>query len=389
MPKMAGFRSFSIIVLIIFTVLSFINEVYPSQQYKYIASVETIRKDDIIIIVSKENLSSNDFYIIQNNKKVASFSVLNISKNKKIYRITAIVNQIDSSYKIIAGSKIGFIEVEKKPIISYPDKIIKQEFDYRQNIITKKDNREMVLVPKGKFRMGSNNGEKDESPEHIVLLNDYYIDKYEVSNHDYLKYINKTSSKFPISWGNKMITKDKLNLPVQVTFYEALRYAKWAGKIIPNESYWEKAASGTKKYTSIDIEDGYIWILYPTKYPYGSRSKINITVCREYFSSNNKAAGLMPIRTFEKYNVSAYGAVNMSGNSSEWTSSWYRPYPGALVNNENYGKKFKVIRGGAWYSQLNDCRITSRDYAGMPNLYKDNISGFRCIKFPDENDIKK
>ena len=76
----------------------------------------------------------------------------------------------------------------------------------------------------------------------------------------------------------------------------------------------------------------------------------------------------------------------MAGNAPEWTDSWYAPYEGSSAKNSKYGKKYKVIRGGAWYSTRERLRITARETGGSPNLDEDVIAGFRCVKEPAEQD---
>jgi len=90
--------------------------------------------------------------------------------------------------------------------------------------------------------------------------------------------------------------------------------------------------------------------------------------------------GPVPVNIFDGPGNSPYGLVNMSGNAPEWTSSWYRAYPGNNNPDKRYGKQVKVIRGGAWYSERYRVRVSSRDIGGVPNIYNDYIAGFRCAK---------
>ncbi|HSG05169.1 MAG TPA: SUMF1/EgtB/PvdO family nonheme iron enzyme, partial [Nitrospiria bacterium] len=133
----------------------------------------------------------------------------------------------------------------------------------------------MVLIPEGSFRMGTNELELEEealgfgiskpwvldaSPEHTVFLPSFYMDKYEVTNAEYLLYISETGFPLPANWGGKVPKTDLWPFPVSyVTWDEALNFCRWAGKRLPTEAEWEKAARGTEGW------------LYPWGFIYDSR----------------------------------------------------------------------------------------------------------------------
>jgi formylglycine-generating enzyme required for sulfatase activity len=97
--------------------------------------------------------------------------------------------------------------------------------------------------------------------------------------------------------------------------------------------------------------------------------------------------GLLAVTFFEGKGDSPFGAVNMAGNAMEWTSSWYRAYPGNTYKDRRFGTQFKVLRGGSWRDTAKSLRVTDRQIGGIPNLYRDAIGGIRCVKSPTVLDL--
>ena len=101
----------------------------------------------------------------------------------------------------------------------------------------------MVLIPAGEFLMGSENGKKDEQPIHRVFLDAYEIDLYVVTNEQYARFMKATSHPHPPHWNDRKFKKPRQPV-VGVSWFDAVAYCKWAGKRLPTEAEWQKAARG-------------------------------------------------------------------------------------------------------------------------------------------------
>lgn len=391
------------LITIIFIILSFIVIAGHSQTTKFILTgeVESIRKDNLITILFKEKPGKEEYLIIEDNFIIGKITIININalteNNRSEYRAIAEFSLKERKNTIKAGSFIALLkEDEKKETVNPTGTIKKEESIYKKIIFTDIDGKDMILIPEGKFIFGSNTGEKDEAPEQIIKLDDFYIDKYEVSNSDYYIFINRSNSKAPISWINGKFKNGEDNFPVMVSYFEAVKYAEWAGKRLPTEEEWEKAARGTGMEIIKNPEGYYYIIEKPIIYPWGNKFDPLKTNSLEFWElknigeevKNKYKKGLLPVYNFKDIGNSLYGVVNMSGNASEWTSSWYNAYKNSKYSNKMYGKQVKVIRGGAWFNTKFKVRATNRDIGGIPNLYEDNIAGFRCVKDPTIIDRK-
>lgn len=103
---------------------------------------------------------------------------------------------------------------------------------------------QMVLVPAGKFTRGSSHAD-DEKPGRSIYLNAFYMDKYEVTVGQYARYLKVTDMEEPPDWSIMNQPQHQRRPVVNVTWEDAVNYCKWAGKRLPTEAEWEKAARGT------------------------------------------------------------------------------------------------------------------------------------------------
>jgi formylglycine-generating enzyme required for sulfatase activity len=217
-----------------------------------------------------------------------------------------------------------------------------------QVIVTPQDGAEMVLIPAGEFKMGSN-VRQGEQPVHTVYLPAFYIDKYEVTNKQYEKYVPHYK---------RTIYSDCDNCPATyISWHEAAAYAKWAGKRLPTEEEWEKAAQGPEGY----------------KYSYGNT-----------YDKSQARVGLTWEDTAVKvgsYAPNGYGVYDMTGNAWEWCADWYNAYEHKLgLADFPRSEIYKVVRGGAWGSDDYFSR-TAKRFKFEPHIRFFSV-GFRLAKTP-------
>jgi formylglycine-generating enzyme required for sulfatase activity len=228
--------------------------------------------------------------------------------------------------------------------------------------IIKKWTSSMAQIPAGEFIMGSNERWDDEAPEHISSTDAFYIDLNEVTNADYKIFVKATNRTHPFHWPEGNLPKNKENHPViYVSWFDANDYCSWAGKRLPTEQEWEKAARG---------EEGLI-------YPWGNEWSLD-----KSNNPYNNSTGTKPIGSYPK-GRSPYGLNDISGNVWEWVDSYYLPHPGNPVTRAEYGKDKRVLKGGSWFDCLSyGCGLSAPTFnrSFFTPEVKNNSFGFRCAK---------
>jgi len=225
----------------------------------------------------------------------------------------------------------------------------------------------MARIPAGEFTMGSDDRMPDEGPQHKVTLESYWIDLYEVTNAQYKKFIDATNRRSPAHFRNRTYPSGKADHPVtEVTWYDADAYCAWAGKRLPTDQEWEKAARGT---------DGRM-------FPWGNEFDTDKANTPQRWAKLKEEGDTMPVGSFPD-GVSPYGLYDMSGNVWEWTSSWYKAYPGNTHPSENYGEEYKTLKGGSWWDcSFYKCGISAPVFnrAFFIRGTHNKSFGFRCAK---------
>lgn len=237
-----------------------------------------------------------------------------------------------------------------------------------------KDGAPMVLVPAGAFTMGSNDGLPAERPEHVVTLDAYHIDRYEVSLQLYRKFLVAAKHDAPPTWDDEAAETVGDRPAVGMGWADAAAYCAWAGKRLPTEAEWEKAARGT---------DGRRYPWGPMQ-PFVDIANYNRGVwVSEAVTLAGVAGGVegMSVRHgLKEGGRSPYGLHHMAGNAAEWVADWYdREYysksPEENPTGPAKGEK-KVIRGGSW-SDLPMALRSSARVSAEPD-FQDRAIGFRC-----------
>lgn len=280
----------------------------------------------------------------------------------------------------------------------------------------------MALIPAGQFVMGSNKTDDaglqkeygfvsplyvDEHPPHKVDLPAFMIDKYEVTNARFKAFILETKAPDPPSWvqNGYNVRDDKLRgaslenlrwiasdyfkidkdagamtretllaelekiqrrrdkLPVTgVSWDDAYSFCRWAGKRLPSEAEWEKAARGAQGF----------------EYPWGNQWDVK----RPNTGADGEGAEAVTAPGSYPGDKSPYGVYDMAGNVSEWVQDWFQAYPGSDYQNKAYGEIHKVVRGGGaglgHYALQAFFRGARRAHADPTQ--SGNDVGFRCAQ---------
>lgn len=237
---------------------------------------------------------------------------------------------------------------------------------------------DMFLVAAGEFTMGSDNGGDESKPAHKVTVPAFYIDKTEVTNAQYKEFCDATGKQPPPDpFWEKSYFEKRPNAPVLgVSFDDAKAFAAWAGKRLPTEEEWEKAASwDAAKQTKLD-------------FPWGAS-----------FASGKTAFGLSTPKDVGAYpaGASPSGAMDMAGNVAEWVDAFFQPYPGNTSSNENFGETNRVVRGGHFGAKSNDLLKTTKRIYVPPTIASGEDEeklfaaaiGFRCAVSADDARVQE
>ncbi|MBM4078373.1 MAG: formylglycine-generating enzyme family protein [Planctomycetes bacterium] len=222
----------------------------------------------------------------------------------------------------------------------------------------------MVFVPAGEFIMGSDEGSDSERPKHVVKLRGYYLDTCLVTNAQFKKFLTESGYKAQGQWQTYYLSNQEQYAVRGVSWQDANAYAKWAGKRLPTEAEWEKAARGTRGQ----------------RYPWGNDPRLS-----RVRVGLGEHEGLGPVGT-SPGDASPYGCHDMVGSVLEWTGTLFLPYP----YDPNDGREdpaasgARSVRGGGAVRKLQDGRwipgpvwVRQAEHTTYtPNKW--SYRGFRC-----------
>jgi formylglycine-generating enzyme required for sulfatase activity len=262
----------------------------------------------------------------------------------------------------------------------------------------------MVLVPAGEFTMGTaegTDGLPDERPERRVYLSAFLIDRFEVTNRSYAAFVEATGHRTPANtkpsvtlWNNGGPLPGIEDHPVvNVSWTDADAFCRWAGKRLPTEAEWEKAARGTDGRRYPWGGDWDIAKANSASYWAGRTVEFQSSAEWDAFWLNGDGARLskekgvngevltLPVGSFPN-GASPYGLLDMAGNAAEWVADWYDPnyYKSAPLSDPPGPSRgaIKAMRGGSWLKPAVSLRATDRDWGVMDG--RPSGTGFRCAK---------
>ena len=233
----------------------------------------------------------------------------------------------------------------------------------------------MVFIPAGHFIFGTDQTDEsaealsmgipkpwyaDETPEKKIFLKGFYIDQYEVTNRRYKIYVDDVGAESPPNWEKNNYPEGQGKHPVAwVTWYDAANFCQWAGKNLPSEKQWERAARGT---------DG-------KNYPWGNAFDIQSANLAQ---ATGQKTRLKDVGAFPQ-GASPDGVHDLIGNVWEWVEDDYNPYPGNADKSDYFNAGLKVIRG---HSASDIGHFPGATY--LSALKKFARSGYRQYANPDE-----
>ena len=218
-------------------------------------------------------------------------------------------------------------------------------------ITWEKDGAEMVLIPEGEFQMGTPAAKNARSPSHAIYVDEFYIDTHEVTRAKYEEFLKRTGHR-PLSEETYTHAPGPNYPIVNVTWDDAVTYAEWAGKRLPTEAEWEKAARG-----------GFV----SQKYPWGNTAPDGTQSNLKGAADNHERSA--PVGS---YLPNEFGLYDMIGNVWEWCADTTDP--------EN-----RVLRGNSWRELPRIAWLTERYLIPYPRQHLVGGSiGFRCVVDADK-----
>jgi formylglycine-generating enzyme required for sulfatase activity len=289
-----------------------------------------------------------------------------------------------------AGRAIGF-QLSELKLADSEIELIRQLAASGDPSLSEVLDRSMVYIPAGDFLMGSGSGRDNEQPQRQVYLDAYEIDRYEVVNEQYYRFVFATGRRPPRYWNGSDYPPGQADMPVVgVGWLDADAYCAWVGKRLPTEAEWEKACRGT---------DGRIYPWGDTWHP--DRANVGLPFVEpqsgmwdkawtflQADSEDSELPSLRPVGSYPE-GASQYGLMDMAGNASEWVLDWYNwngywemPTRNPIGLEPPWNR---CLRGSSWYVPYGDVaqrqlrsRCSARNSSHSADV--DARMGFRCAR---------
>ncbi len=292
------------------------------------------------------------------------------NKNKWYFSpVVYVFSGISLLFLLLAVSGVGlyiagpFGNSNEQPVDSEPSVSVDKSLpEVPKNDLKGGVKAEMVAIPGGQFTMGRNVGAETEQKEHQVTVKAFSMDKYEVTNSQYFKFIEETGRKAPPHFVNGKPIEGREDFPVSfVSLDDARAFAEWRSKQegkklrLPTEQEWEYAArSGS----------------LGTLYPWGN------SISPEMANIGKVSDASKPVGSFPK-GANKWGVDDLIGNVWEWTDSAGKSYPGSPVE---ISSESQVVRGGGFFDETKgENGITSTFRGLVAPTKKDKSLGFRLV----------
>ena len=331
--------------------------------------IDTLQKEVHLLKASLDSLGQLNLTIDTLNDEIGVLQ----QRMDSLNNLKAQVDFLDSQVKVQANQKsLNALRAEIDLLNNQLRNLVSQ---IGPNEITLgKDGAKMVLISAGSFEMGDhfNEGTVWERPVHTVILDQFYMDIYEVTVGQFRKFVNQSGYNYDGNWKNVAQYSPTDDHPmIYVTWWDAMAYALWADKRLPTEAEWEYAARGG---------------LVGKRYPWGD--KIDQTKAHYDSWSNGKGT----TKVVGSYAGNGYGLYDMVGNVWEWCLDGFEghyysnsPEKNPLAGRASIEELIKgykdidtdrMLRGGAWYGGMGYLRVAARNH-DRPRPW--DSFGFRCV----------
>ena len=303
---------------------------------------------------------------------------------------------VEQSDPNLLQSDMNDVQIESDTV---PNEEARPEHPNIPQTILGSDTAPMVLIPAGEFQMGSDYntiGNEATRPMHPVYVDAFYIDKYEVTVGQYNQFVRATNYRPLPDWVYRYSRTDAHPV-IGVSWHDARAYAKWAGKRLPTEAEWEKAARGGL------VQKNHAWGNTPVDGTQCNFADKNLRIIwdrerepEDNWADENLNDGYAYTAPVGSYPPNGYDLYDMVGNVWEWCFDAYdknfyanSPYENPIAeilikdgaNNIVAVNKLRVTRGASWYDGVSSVWIASR-LGQSPEGEVINI-GFRCVKSVD------